>query len=49
MTWPLTAPQLAQLGACYGYSMEEIAEYAHASHLVPVLHSGFHSYLGDRV
>ncbi|MEU9044428.1 MULTISPECIES: hypothetical protein [unclassified Kitasatospora] len=44
-----TQDELAQLGGCYGYSMEEIAEYAHAGHLVPALHSGFLTHLGERV
>ncbi|MFD5083414.1 hypothetical protein ACFWOG_12345 [Kitasatospora sp. NPDC058406] len=38
---------LAQLGACYGHTIEEIAEYAHAQHLLPALRAGFHSYLGE--
>ncbi|MFE2728039.1 hypothetical protein [Kitasatospora sp. NPDC059327] len=38
---------LAQLGASYGHTIEEIAEYAHAQHLLPALRAGFHSYLGE--
>ncbi|MEV7929069.1 hypothetical protein [Kitasatospora sp. NPDC088779] len=40
---------LAQLGGCYGYTIEEFAEYAHAPHLVPALHAGFHAHLGEHV
>jgi len=40
---------LAQLGACYGYTIEEFAEYAQAPHLVPALHTGFHAHLGEHV
>ena len=40
---------LAQLGACYGYTIEEFAEYAQAPHLVPALHAGFHAHLGEHV
>ncbi|MEW2127951.1 hypothetical protein AB0891_30005 [Streptomyces sp. NPDC007259] len=43
------APQedLAQLGTSYGHTIEEIAEYAHAQHLLPALRAGFDSYLGE--
>ncbi|MGW9618795.1 hypothetical protein ACWGUP_26850 [Streptomyces diastaticus] len=38
---------LAQLGASYGHTIEEIAEYAHAPHLLPALRAGFDTYLGE--
>lgn len=38
---------LAQLGASYGHTIEEIAEYAHAQHLLPALRAGFDAYLGE--
>ncbi|MFF2619708.1 hypothetical protein [Kitasatospora sp. NPDC058046] len=38
---------LAQLGACYGHTVEEIAEYAHARHLLPALRAGFDAYLEE--
>ncbi|MFD3658119.1 hypothetical protein [Streptomyces sp. NPDC058620] len=41
--------QLGQLGGCYGYTAEEIAEYAQAPHLIPALHAGFRTHLGERV
>ncbi|MFC1428594.1 hypothetical protein ACEZCY_36070 [Streptacidiphilus sp. N1-12] len=45
-----SSPQdLAQLGGCYGYTIEEFAEYAQAPHLIPALHAGFHAHLGEHV
>ncbi|MFF7529933.1 hypothetical protein ACFZB2_12645 [Streptomyces bobili] len=38
---------LAQLGASYGHTIEEIAEYAHAQHLLPALRAGFDAYLEE--
>ncbi|WP_415940113.1 hypothetical protein [Streptomyces sp. 039-1] len=38
---------LSQLGACYGHTVEEIADYAHAQHLLPALRAGFRTYLGE--